>query len=1077
MKNIFFAMVAFLPLCLYAQKPDSIAVAREVDHLIQECQTFIDQHNFDQALQVIKIAKDKAEAGLGKMSAGYANCAHIYAVIYIKMGKFKEAEPFCIMARDIRKKVLGTEHPDYSLSLSYLATLYKELGQYDKSESLALEVKEIRAKNPGKESSEYAITLHLLGMVYYKLGQYEKSESYYLEAKNIFAKTLGNESPEYAINLANLAALYNDFGKYEKVEELYLESKANQEKSPGKASVDYASTLNNLALFYFETGQYFKAKQFFIEANQVFAIVFGKDHEYYVATLTNLASLYYEIGQYGKAELLFLEAKDILEKTVGKDNHSYAVNLLNLGALYFDIGQYDKVESIYQEAIHILEKVLGKSHPDYATSLANLGNLYYKNRKYADAEVLLEEAKNIRQKVLGNYHPDYATSLNNLAELYSNSRQYAKAEPLFLEARGIWAKTLGVSHHLYAESLQNLAQMYAMKGDFGKADSLFLEAKGIFAETLGKDHPNYAAVLNSLALLYRSTNRISESAPLFLELNGIIRSLIERSASYFSEKEMLSYLQTYEEDLAQFHSFCQINPTPEFICGSFDNTLFYNGYLLENARRIDRFVGKADSLTRDTFDRWQGCKRRLASEYAKPITERRYITELEAEAEAYEKTLTRNLPVFGETRQVPHWQDVRDHLHNREAAIEFIHYRYYNPEETDSTIYAALVLLAGDTCPHLIPLCEQQQLNNLLHEKYPDKRYQYTISGNSLYSLLWKPIEPLLKDISIVYYAPSGALHSVNLDAIMLNLRGDSALIDKYKLVRLGSTRQLVAPVTAKIAGNEALLFGGIRYESDSTAIQYENRINGVVIRGSDEESLPEYIDSVRQIPPLAPLPSTLEEVRFIRQQLIQKNFNVQVFTGFGASEELFKQRAGSLSASGSSPRVIHLATHGYFFSAPKSMAKEGKGKFGDEPAYRISEHPYLRSGLVLAGGNHAWQTGKPFKKGMEDGILTAYEISGMSLPNTELAVLSACETGLGDVTGNEGVYGLQRAFKIAGVQYLIMSLWRVPDVATKDLMNLFYSKWLDEKMDIPGAFRAAQLEMKKKDNDPEKWAGFVLMQ
>ena len=147
-----------------------------------------------------------------------------------------------------------------------------------------------------------------------------------------------------------------------------------------------------------------------------------------------------------------------------------------------------------------------------------------------------------------------------------------------------------------------------------------------------------------------------------------------------------------------------------------------------------------------------------------------------------------------------------------------------------------------------------------------------------------------------------------------------------------------------------------------------------------------------------------------------------------------------------------------------------------EEPVFRISEHPFLRSGLVLAGGDYAWQTGKPFKAGMEDGILTAYEISAMSLPNTELVVLSACQTGLGDIAGNEGVYGLQRAFKIAGVQYLIMSLWKVPDVATKDLMSAFYRNWLDKKMDIPGAFRAAQLEMKKKFKDPEMWAGFVLV-
>ena len=135
-----------------------------------------------------------------------------------------------------------------------------------------------------------------------------------------------------------------------------------------------------------------------------------------------------------------------------------------------------------------------------------------------------------------------------------------------------------------------------------------------------------------------------------------------------------------------------------------------------------------------------------------------------------------------------------------------------------------------------------------------------------------------------------------------------------------------------------------------------------------------------------------------------------------------------------------------------------------------------LRSGLIMAGGNAAWQ-GKQTLEGKEDGILTAYEISQMNLSNTELVVLSACETGLGDIQGNEGVYGLQRAFKIAGAKYLIMSLWQVPDKQTSLLMTTFYKKWLEDKMSIPNAFHAAQKELRSIGLDPYQWAGFVLVE
>ncbi len=147
------------------------------------------------------------------------------------------------------------------------------------------------------------------------------------------------------------------------------------------------------------------------------------------------------------------------------------------------------------------------------------------------------------------------------------------------------------------------------------------------------------------------------------------------------------------------------------------------------------------------------------------------------------------------------------------------------------------------------------------------------------------------------------------------------------------------------------------------------------------------------------------------------------------------------------------------------------------EPVFRLSDHPMIRSGLVLAGANYAWRTGKPLREGVEDGILTAYEISQMNLSNTELVVLSACETGLGDIQGNEGVYGLQRAFKIAGVKYLVMSLWQVPDQETSIFMTAFYRHWLENKKSIPDAFRTTQQEMRERFINPYQWAGFILVE
>ncbi len=1056
MKHPLFALFTFLPLLLSAQSPESISIANEVEKLLDTCQGYIFLKKFDQALPCIETAKLKAEADLGIMSAGYAKCVHYQADVYIKMGKFSEALPYCILAKDIREKVLDKKHLDYSLSLSYLATLYKELDQYDKAELLALQAKEIRAINPGKTSREYGIILHLLGNVYHKLGQYEKSEDNYLETKDLFAKKSGKASQDYSLVGSNLAALYYDWGKYGQVEALYLEAKVNQAKFPGKESAAYAGTLNNLASFYFKTGQYNKAEPLFIEAGQIFAKVYGEKHEHYVSSLTNLASFYYEIGQYGRAELLFLQAKDVLEKTSGKENRTYASTLSNFGAFYFDVGQYDKAEANFLEACQILEKVPGKDHPDYATALTNLGNLYYKTEKYADAERLWEEAKNIREKTFGNDHPDYATSLNNLAQLYSDRGQYAKAEPLFLKAKDIWAKTLGVSHPSFATLLQGLAQLYARTGDFGKAE------------------------------------------PLFLEANGIIRYSIQNAASYFSEKEMLGYLQTYEEDLVQFHSFSKTYPNPAFNRASFDNALFYKGFLLENARDLARAVAGADSLTRDTYERWQGCRRRLAREHSKPIVERRFVTEMEAEAEGYEKTLTPSLPTFDTEFYAPTWRDVRDHLEEGEAAVEFVSFHYFNQksESHDSTFYAAIVLLSGENTPNFIPLFEELQLQTLFNRpEFGKELILKHLYGNSpgLRQLVWQPLEPLLRNIKTIYYAPAGLLHRVNLAAIQDET--EQLISEGRQWVRVGSTRALVSgrladKSFAKISDADstidnpqsAIIYGGIIYEMDSlayTAVNPARQMESTSVYTPKDGNFC-YIITERWNTKVhgrsnpdgcwGTLASTMHETDEVNALLLGTGFRTEVQKEFYASEEQFKE----IGVHEPSPRILHIATHGFAYPDPK---KDRSKVFGDPyPAYKLLDDPMLRSGLVLAGANFYCKNKRPLTNA-EDGMLVAYEVRDLNLQNTELAVLSACQTGLGDVVGSEGVYGLQRAFRIAGVKFQIVSLWEVPDDQTRELMRFFYQNWLEKKESLRDAFNHAQQTLKEKEPSPYMWAGFVLIE
>jgi tetratricopeptide (TPR) repeat protein len=1051
MKSIFFVLLVGLPFLGFGQVVDTVAVGREVDSLVQVNRKLVGERRFEEALEVIIRATQKAGVIFGANSAINATCLFNHGRTFHAMMSYQQAESLYIEAKEIRAKVLGTEHPDYALSLNNLASLYMEKGNYEKAEPLYLEAIEIRAKSLGKKHLDYAISLINLASLYVAKNDYAKAEPQYLEAKEILSLVMGKEHLIYATSVFNLARLYQAKGDYAKAEPLYLEATAIRAKLLGKKHPDYASSLNNLANLYSAKGDYAKSEPILLEAKEIRKTVLGQKHPAYASSLNNLANLYFIKGDYSKAELLYLEGNEIQGKVLGKEHPDYAQSLNNLANLYQEIGHYEKAEQMYIEAIKIREKTVGKEHPDYAQPLSNL------------------------------------------AILYKVKKDFAKAELMYLEIIEIYTKVFGKEHFDYAVSLSNLANLYLSKGDYSKAEPLYLESIEIKTKVLSKEHPDQASTLSSLAQLYQITNRILESTSLFLETNKVNRRLIEKSTAYSSENQMLAYLHTFQDDLAQFQSFSQAHSSPKLNQASFDNAIFFSGFLLENVRRLSISVATSDSLTRETFERWQGCRRRLANEYAKPVAKRTFVMEVESEAEGYEKILTRNLPAFSEVRHSPGWQEVRVHLPHNSAAVEFISYRYYTPKPTDSVMYAALVLLPSDTTPHFIPLFEERQLQALLNRPgLSEKLILKDLYGNSpeLRRLIWAPLQPLLADVKTIYYSPSGLLHRINPGAILDE--SNQPLSEGRDWVRLGSTRELVtgrladrsfarSPEDKSNSTLTAMVYGGITYDMDSLAFARANPAGAI-----DSTEMPlrkdgafSYIISeqpdgsgTRGNPDgtWSTLVATSKEADEVSAMLAAAGFSTQKKQGFYASEEQFKQ----VGVNTPSPRVLHLATHGFSYPDPKKTPPKG---FADsEPTYKMLDDPMLRSGLVLAGANYYWKNKRPLTN-REDGVLVAYEVRDLNLRNTELAVLSACQTGVGDVVGSEGVYGLQRAFRIAGAKFLIVSLWQVPDEQTQELMRLFYQNWLDKKESLRDAFNHAQQALREKEPSPFMWAGFVLVE
>ncbi|MBK6543755.1 MAG: CHAT domain-containing protein [Saprospiraceae bacterium] len=1027
----------------WAQSVDTIQVRSEVDSLIKQSRVLTNQQQFDLAIQLLDSAILVSKTTLGPDHAYFAKSVFNKAYIFYVMGKLDEAIQLYFQAEEIQKNYLG------------------------------------------RLNASYANTINNIGIIYYLKDNYALAEKYYVEAKEIRGEVLGINSKEYSGSLNNLALLYRLQGDNPKSIKMFLEAKEIWKGAKNKLDPGYAHIINNIGLGYVYLGDYEKAEPLFFEAQEIWEKTVGKAHPDYALSLDCLGFLYNTKGDYAKAEPIYNEVIKSRLNAFGKDHVEYASAINNLATLYMKKGDYRKGETLCIEAKDIREKLMGREHNDYAESLINLANLYTLTLQYDKVEILLLEAKSIWEKSLGKEHTQYSIAIQNLANHYFRLKEYKKAEPLYFEAISIRSKAYGTMHEFYAAVIYNLATMYLEMGNYDQAEKLTMEAKEIWSNAFGKENENYINTLGHLNAIYQGTNRTNQCAAIVFEMNELVRKLIEKAATYSSENQMLAYLQTFERSIGQIQSFSQSYKSPELSKMAFNNALFYNGYLLENTQRLARSVSGIDTLLQVTFKNWKSSQRKLSIEFAKPISERKYIAEIEAEVEVYEKQLTQLSPQFKNARAVPSWEDVRNTLLPGTAAIEFVHFNEISQNNETKTKYAALLVKYGETQPYIIPLFEESKLYNIISSNKEQANSELlaqlysrgispakSVSLAGLYDIIWKPLDSILQNTTTVYYCPSGLLHRINFGAIPLT--NNMNLSDKFNLKRLRSTRSLVISDSIIInITNETILYGGIDFETDKEIVQQDTFNHQVSLENQDEITF-SLVDrsASKQTDKWNYLPGTKKEIFEIAAVLKDINYKTITFSDTKATEESFKE----IGKTKQSPRVLHLATHGYFYPDPKTTNKQTASNDLNGNAFKLSDHPMLRSGLILAGGNAAWE-GQPSKGGREDGILTAYEISQMNLSNTELVVLSACETGLGDIQGNEGVFGLQRAFKIAGAKYLMMSLWQVPDEETKEFMISFYKNWLIKKHSIPNAFRKTQQEMRKRFEDPYKWAGFVLVE
>lgn len=935
-------------------------------------------------------------------------------------------------------------------------------------------------RSPGQSLTDQVF---LAGELFQK-GEYAKAIPIAEKVAADVEKFIGKDNMIYISMLTIQAYGYFKTYQYTKSEILFSQlCELNKKSSDPERDQHYAACLNNLANLYTEMGRYSDAESTMLQSLDLTKRLFGENDSTYTSALNNLAGLYQSMGQYPKAEPLYIKAKDIRKKILGENHAYYANSLNNLGSLYLEMGIINKAEPLFVQSMEIRKKVLGESHPDFAMSLNNLGSLYEEMGEYSKAEPFYMRANSIRKSSLGELHPDYAMGLNNLASLYANMKQYKKAEGLLIQSKDTWKKVFGENSPNYALSLNNLAALYRKAQiNYPQAETYYIQSLNLRKKILGEQHPLVVDVQNDLALLYLDMKQFDKAPHYFLASSRMMMQNLLSTFPVLSENEKNNYINDnflINECNSSFIYLSKLRSS-DLLSNNANLQLFFKSLSLADTRNMmESARNSRDTVVKRIFKEWQLNKSLLTKQYSLPVNNRiQELKSLEQITEGLEKELARRSSAFREQQASLKVaaKDITSKLNKEEAAVEFIRFRLYRKGWTDSIMYAAYIFQHNDTVPVFVPLCEEKQLQQLFdsagrsstamvnsfYRGLEIKNKATGVLGKELYRLVWEPLQPYLSNKTIIYYSPAGKLYGVAFHALPAD--SSSLLMDKYELHQYTSNRQLAfrSKESPEKKPSGINLFGDPDFSLDIIASgnQKNNEVSSSIsktvytaVRGVDNSSWPR-------------LTGTAEEVKKIKQLFDQNKIVSSLYIQKTATEENLK------ASSGKSPQIIHIATHGYFLTDPEKKKKESG--FANQNPYTLANDPLLRSGLIMAGGNNAW-SGKMPAGGAEDGILTALEISQLDLSKTELVVLSACETALGDVKGSEGVFGLQRAFKMAGVKKMIVSLWQVPDKETAELMTAFYDHRMNGKT-INEAFAFAQADMRKK-YPPFYWAAFVLIE
>ncbi|MFL5729443.1 MAG: CHAT domain-containing protein [Cytophagaceae bacterium] len=1027
-------------------------------------------------------------------------------------------------------KVFLPAYPDdYSESVELAAEYYLTANKMDAAEAVLLEgVKKLQPGHGWDDKNVIVLSAALRGVVK-KTGHTDKISFMPAEMSEQQGQVVVNElGLQEGMQDADMIGKYVEKGQYPQAVALF-------EKNYSVISAyfinkkDYTTLIQMqsvMAKYYKEIGELKQAEDLLFKSYDLAKQFLGEKNQVYIVSLTSIGEFYETTGSDGRAQQYYdkairlVNAADLDQK--GKDELYYLI-LFKIGNLYSRNGFYEDADKYLNQAGDYYYEVSGKESLDYAYVLSSLARLYMRESLYYDSERLYRMALPTVEKLKGKDGLDYAELSSGLASALQLMGNYTEAEPLYIRALEITAGTLGKKSQRYIALLGDLAMLYTDMGKFDKAAPIFTELnssmiykvrnffpalsereKTGFYNTMRPRIDMYNAFviksgsrysgdmydlqLTTKGLLFRSTKKVREailssndstSIRLYKQWqakkNTMVRiyqmSAEEKKVANIDQAKLEQEINDLEKLLtsrSELFGKSVAASSSTVTWRDIQKSLKSGEAAVEMVRLIDaapvytfEYIGKG--LQYDSVGPQKPCKitgivSDRTSAHKAGLIPGDQILEINGIA-----TTGKSMSQLEEMFAAP----VTNLLVLKFAGGQKIKVALKPDSVFTRTIekmprYAALIISPGLAAPELVVLANGTELEGK-YAKYYQNMIKLKGKDELSYLQYWDKIAQHLKGISKVYFSADGVYNSINLNTLYNSASG-KYLVDEMNIRLLANTAEIIGLGHGKIALNNmsAALIGFPDYYSQGSGTTTanapeKNRTDFTALRSDTTQR---FMSGNK----VSELPGTKTEIEKIEATLTANKVKVMKHVSASASEDNLKKL--------NSPSILHIATHGFFLTQTSASESNERGITGVSNAL-MNENPLLRSGLLFAGaGNTISGTSV---NSSEDGILTAYEAMNLSLDKTQLIVLSACETGLGEIRNGEGVYGLQRSFKAAGAKTILMSLWKVNDQATQQLMTEFYSN-LAATGDKYESFRKAQVKLKETFPDPYYWGAFIMV-